>query len=318
MSVIASRSIRKQSLYLFAPGVPCGATPERGRFRSFLPLPGLTFIDFQRAKVGPFGFTTLVPAEDSGIESPFPTTHWSVVLKAGESGTPQAAAALDALCRAYWEPIYAYIRRQGYSPHDAQDLTQSFLVRLLARDFPAGLDPRKGKFRSFLLVAINHFLSNERLRAGAAKRGGGRIPVSLDQDLVEARFIQDHARGLAPGALFDRRWALTLLERSFIRLQEEFSASEAFRFDQLKPFLSCEGTQHDYAAAGEKLHLSAGAVKVAVHRLRQRYGQLLRAEVAQTVSNASDLEEEMHYLLELLAAEGQESGKQRPFGGDSL
>jgi DNA-directed RNA polymerase specialized sigma24 family protein len=241
-----------------------------------------------------------------------------VVLKAGESGTPQAAAALDALCRAYWEPIYGYIRRQGCSPHDAQDLTQSFLARLLAHDFPTGLDPRKGKFRSFLLVAIKHFLSNERLRTGAAKRGGGRIPVPLDQGLVEARWIQDNARSLAPGALFDRRWALTLLERAFVRLQEEFADAEAFRFDQLKPFLSREGTQQDYAAAGAKLHLTAGAVKVAVHRLRHRYGQLLRAEVAQTVSNARDLEEEMHYLLELLAADGQESREQRPFGGDSL
>jgi DNA-directed RNA polymerase specialized sigma24 family protein len=318
MSMIASPSIRKQSLYMFARGSLCGATPERGRFRSFLLLPGLTFIDFQRAEVGPFGFTTLVPAGDSGTESPFATTHWSVVLKAGESGTPQAAAALEKLCLVYWEPIYGYIRRQGCSPHDAQDLTQSFLARLLARDFAAGLDPRKGKFRSFLLVAINHFLSNERLRAGAAKRGGGRVPVPLDQDLVEARFLQDKARGLAPGALFDRRWALTLLERSFIRLQEEAADAEALRFDQLKPFLSCEGTQRDYAAAGEKLHLTAGAVKVAVHRLRQRYGQLLRAEVAQTVSNSSDLEEEMHYLLELLAADGQESREQRPFGGESL
>jgi hypothetical protein len=198
MSMIASPSIRKQSLYMFARGSLCGATPERGRFRSFLLLPGLTFIDFQRAKVGPFGFTTLVPAGDSGTESPFATTHWSVVLKAGESGTPQAAAALEKLCLVYWEPIYGYIRRQGCSPHDAQDLTQSFLARLLARDFAAGLDPRKGKFRSFLLVAINHFLSNERLRAGAAKRGGGRIPVPLDQDLVEARFLQDNARGLEP------------------------------------------------------------------------------------------------------------------------
>jgi DNA-directed RNA polymerase specialized sigma24 family protein len=259
-----------------------------------------------------------VPAGDSGTESPFATTHWSVVLKAGESDTPHAAAALEALCRAYWEPIYAYIRRQGCSPHDAQDLTQSFLARLLARDFAAGLDPRKGKFRSFLLVAIKHFLSNERLRTGAAKRGGGRFPVPLDQELVEARSIQDSTRGLAPGALFDRRWALTLLDRAFTRLQAEFSNSEAFRFDQLKPFLSCEGTQRDYAAAGEKLHLTVGAVKVAVHRLRQRYGQLLRAEVAQTVSNSSDLEEEMHYLLELLATDGQESREQRPFGGESL
>ncbi len=231
----------------------------------------------------------------------FETTHWSVLLEVGQENSTRRAAALERFCQTYWQPVYALIRHSGREVHDAEDLTQSFFAQLLARDALRGLDPRKGKFRSFLLVLLRHFLANEAKRTCAAKRGGGRIPIPLESGLAEGRLLAVRAPGLSAEQLFDRHWALALLDRALLGLGGEFEREgERERFEVLKCFLSNEGGGEDYARAGARLGLSAAAVKVAVHRLRHRYGELLREEVARTVESPFEVEAEMRYLLELL------------------
>jgi len=232
----------------------------------------------------------------------FATTHWSVVLLAGEPGSAQAAEALEKLCRTYWLPLYSFIRRQGYGPHDAQDLTQGFLVRLLRTDSFVGLSREKGKFRTFLLAALNHFLSDQRDRARAEKRGGGQPVVSIDETEAEQRYLQAPSRDLAPERVFDRRWALTVLEEALARLRQEHQGpGKAALFAHLGPFLSNKGGKADHDALGPKLGMSANAVAVAVHRLRQRYRECIRLELAQTVASPEDLDEEMSYLFSVLS-----------------
>ena len=232
----------------------------------------------------------------------FTATHWSVVLQAGEPGSGQAGEALEKLCRTYWLPLYSYIRRQGYGPHDAQDLTQDFFVGLLRTNLFAGLSREKGKFRTFLLAALNHFLSDARDRARAEKRGGGQPIVSLDQTEAEQRYLQVPSGDLAPERVFDRHWALTVLEAALARLRQEHQASaKAELFARLSAFLSNEGSKADYDAVASKLGMSANAVTVAVHRLRQRYRECIRLELAQTVASPEDLDEEMNYLFSVLS-----------------
>ncbi len=207
----------------------------------------------------------------------FATTHWTVVLAAGCRSTPQADVALEELCRTYWYPLYAYVRRRGYTTEDAEDLAKAFFARLLEKNYLEGLSSEKGKFRAFLLVALKHFLANEWDRANRQKRGGGVTVLSLNWQNGDTRYQIDPADNLSPDKLYDRAWAVTLLERVITRLREE-SASEgkSKSFEQLKPFLMVGKSAIPYAEAGAALDLTEGAVRVAVHRLRRRYRELLR------------------------------------------
>jgi RNA polymerase sigma-70 factor (ECF subfamily) len=210
----------------------------------------------------------------------------------------QAAEALEKLCRTYWLPLYGYVRRQGYGPHDAQDLTQGFFVRLLRMNSFAGVSREKGKFRTFLLAALNHFLSDERDHARADKRGGRQTIISLDETEAEQRYLQLPSADLLPEKVFDRRWALTVLEQALQRLRQEYQSSgRQAVFEGLSGFLSTEAGVGDYEALAPKVGMSPGSVAVAVHRLRQRYRECIRLELAQTVSSPADLEDEMNYLF---------------------
>lgn len=243
------------------------------------------------------------PPRDEAASSPqwFRTTHWSLVSLAGDADSPQATAALEKLCRTYWLPIYSYIRRQGYGPHDAQDLAQGFFARLLRLDSLSAVGQAKGKFRTFLLVALNHFLSDERDHARAEKRGGGRTPISLDETSAEELYLQIPAPDLTPEKLFDRRWALTVMEQALGRLRKEYStAGNGALFEHLSGFLSREAAAGEYDRAAKQLGMSPGAMAVAVHRLRQRYRECVRFELSQTVTSPEDLELEMKHLFQAL------------------
>lgn len=232
----------------------------------------------------------------------FVTTQWTAVLTAGRSDSTHAQAALEQLCRAYWHPLYAFVRRQGHDEHDAQDLTQEFFVRLLEKHYLGEVEREKGRFRSFLLAAMKHFLANEWHRANAQKRGGGQKFVPLDAEDAETRYGVDPAHLESPDRLFERRWALTLLDLVLARLRAEHEAAgKAELFDALKGCLTGDRAELPYAELGSKLGLSEGAVKVAVHRLRQRYRGLLRAEVAHTVASEQDVEDELRHLFHALA-----------------
>lgn len=223
------------------------------------------------------------------------------MLEAEQEDSSRQQEALEQLCRTYWAPVYGFIRRSGRGVEDAQDLTQSFFAHLLEHNALHDLDPRKGKFRSFLLVVLRHFLTNDAKRASAAKRGGGRAPFALEAGVAEDRFLLQTASPLSPEQLFDRNWALAVLDKAFGMLRGEFEQQGAnTRFECLKGFLWNEGHGEEYTKAGVVLGLSPAAVKMAVHRLRQRYGELLRQEIARTVESPFEIEAEMRYLLDLL------------------
>jgi len=231
----------------------------------------------------------------------FATTHWSVVLTAGRSSSPGAIEALEKLCRAYWYPLYAYVRRQGYGPEDAQDLTQGFFARLLARNDLAQVHPKKGKFRSFLLASLKHFLADEWDKASAAKRGRHAATLSPEGAVAEQNYQQEPADELNSEKIYDRRWALTLLERAQASLRAEFTANgKGNLYEALKIFLSGEKPEQTHAQVAARLGKSADAVRCAVQRLRQRYGELIRVEVAHTVASPTQIEEEIRYLLEVV------------------
>ncbi len=234
--------------------------------------------------------------------SHFVTTQWTVVLKAQAGESPAAQAALETLCRTYWYPLYAFVRRLGNSPPDAQDLTQAFFVRLLEKHYLAEVGPEKGRFRSFLLTALKHFLANEWDKARAQKRGGAVDHVPLDTGLAETRYGLEPAHELTPEKLFERRWALTLLDEVLEKLRaEQVAAGKGAQFDTLKITLTTDARSAPYAQLATQLGLTEGAVKVAVHRLRQRYRELLRAEIAQTVASPADVDEEIRHLFAALA-----------------
>ena len=230
-------------------------------------------------------------------DADFRTTHWSLVLRAGGASAPEAAAALEQLCRAYWYPIYVYVRRQGHAPHDAQDLTQEFFARLLRLRSLETVAPGKGKFRTFLLASLRHFLADAWDAAHARKRGGGQTFVSLDDDTAEDRYQLEPATDTTPETAFERRWLLALLEAALQRLRLEYAGGKARLFERLKPFLESPAADGDYDHAAGELDMNAGAVAVAVHRLRQRYRDLVRAEIAKTVSSAAELQEELRHLF---------------------
>jgi len=234
-------------------------------------------------------------------QSAFVTTHWSVVLTAGHSDTTHARAALEKLCQAYWYPLYAYVRRRGKSPEDAKDLTQEFFARLLERNWVGRADRQKGRFRSFLLSAMNHFLADEWDKVRAQKRGGGLMPVPLQFDTAETRYGHEPVDNTTPEQNYERRWALTLLDTVLQRLQSEYEQEgRAKFFAALHPCLVGDRTDQPYAELAAKLGLSEGAIKAAVHRLRQRYRYLLRDEIAQTVASPGEVDEELRHLFAVL------------------
>lgn len=231
----------------------------------------------------------------------FVTTHWSVVLAAARSDTTRAQAALENLCQTYWHPLYAYVRRRGYSPEDAQDLTQEFFARLLERNAVTSVTPEKGRFRSFLLASMNHFLADEWDKAHAQKRGGGKV-ISLDLQSAETRLGEIPAEKFTPEKAFEHRWAITLLEQVYQRLEEEYhTEGKGKLFGTLRTTLAGASDAAPYAELARELKMSEGAVKVAVHRLRQRYRALLRDTIADTVSSPDEVEDELRYLFRTLA-----------------
>ncbi len=232
----------------------------------------------------------------------FATTHWSVVLAVGQSTDAQASEALEELCRTYWYPLYAFVRRQGRSPEDAQDLTQGFFAHLLRKDFLSGVGPEKGRFRSFLLACLKHFLADEWEKARTAKRGGSCPEMRLGLEGAEERYQLEACVEADAESLYERRWALDLLDQVLNRLRHEAVASgrEAV-FDQLQGCLLGERPTETYAQMGARLGMSETAVKVTVHRLRQRYRELLREEIAHTVTRPDEIDEEMRYLFEVVS-----------------
>lgn len=231
----------------------------------------------------------------------FATTHWSLVSRAaGDEDSPAVAAARDELCRKYWYPIYAHIRRRGSRPEDAQDLTQEFLARMLGPHGFAGAKRDRGRFRSYTLGALRHFLADARDRARAQKRGGGCIALSWEQDLAEARLAREPVDTESPDRLFERRWALTVIQHALARLEAEAAGhGRARQFEAFKPWLTASA-ESPCAATARALGLSESAVKSAVHRLRRRYGMLLREEVAKTVSGPGEVDDEIRHLLGIL------------------
>jgi RNA polymerase sigma-70 factor (ECF subfamily) len=241
-------------------------------------------------------------APDQPAGTQFTTTHWSAVLTARNKDSSKAPAALAELCQTYWYPLYAYIRRRGNNPTDAEDLTQGFFEQFLAKDYLSDLTPGRGRFRSFLLAALKHYLANEWDRAQTRKRGGGRALVSLDAQDAEARYRFEPVEHVTPDRLFEKRWALAVLERVLARLREEFMAAEkGALFEELKGFLSADLPEGSYAGVAARTGLKEGTVKVAVHRLRRRYGELLRAQIADTVDRPEAVEDELRYLISVLA-----------------
>jgi RNA polymerase sigma-70 factor (ECF subfamily) len=241
------------------------------------------------------------PSECPPASRKFATTHWSLVVAAGRNSSPQSKEALASLCGTYWYPLYACVRSQGFAPHDAQDLTQDFFARLLARNDFAAADRTKGRFRSYLSAALKHFLANHRDQARARKRGAGRVSVSLDFTTAEGRFSREPVHTDTADKAFARRWAMTLLERVLAQLRGEHeNAGKAMSFDRMKDFLSGNQNATGYADVAADLNMTEGAVKVAVHRLRRRYRELLRAEIAQTVADSGEVDDEIRELFAAL------------------
>ncbi len=233
----------------------------------------------------------------------FVTTRWTVVLSAGRKSSPQSDQALEELCRAYWYPLYAYVRHRGHSREDAEDLTQAFFARFLEKNYLEGLDREKGRFRAFLLAALKHFLANEWDRANRQKRGGQATHLSLDWESAESHYHLEPADTLSPDRLYDRAWAMALLERVVTRLREDCEATgRAALFGQARGFLTVDKAAIPYSKAAMALGMEEGAVRVAVHRLRRRYRELLREEIAQTLSEPGQVEEEMRALFSAFAA----------------
>jgi RNA polymerase sigma-70 factor (ECF subfamily) len=238
----------------------------------------------------------------SAAGSDFRTTHWSLVIDAGQRGDKSAEAALAELCQRYWYPLYAYVRRRVGNVSEAQDLTQEFFARLLEKNVLAGASQERGRFRSFLLAAMKNFLANEWDKAKAAKRGGGRRVLPLIFDTAESRLSLEPAHDLTPERLYERQWALTLLELVVDRLESEFAAAgKQAQFAALRPAIAGSQVAIDYAAAGVQLNMTEDAVRQAAHRLRRRYRELLREELAQTVADPADVDDEIRALFETLA-----------------
>jgi RNA polymerase sigma-70 factor (ECF subfamily) len=233
----------------------------------------------------------------------FVTTSWTQVLAAREAPSSESRQALEGLCRAYWYPLYAFVRRQGYGPEESRDLTQAYFAQLLEKGYLEDFDPSLGRFRVFLQSSLKNFLSKERDKAQAWKRGGHAQVVSLSADEIEGRYRHEPVDRLTPEEIFERRWALTLLERVMEKLRKELSeAGHGEEFEKLKGFLTGDGPKVPYRQVALDLRTSEEAVKTSVHRLRQRFGTLLRHEIAETVSTPEEIDDEVRHLLRKLAA----------------
>ncbi len=231
----------------------------------------------------------------------FTATHWSVVLAAARTPSTLAEGALENLCRTYWQPLYTYVRRQGLSPAEAEDLTQEFFARLVQQRFLAEVHPLKGRFRCFLLAALKHFLANEWDRARAEKRGGKHRFISLDNE-PESRPLMESLAGSSPEQAFDRQWALDVLDLAMANLKQQYTESgKAEQFEKLKRFLAGGSKPGDYAALAAAMQVPAGTIAVAVHRLRKQYRDSLRAVIAGTVDHPAEIDEEMSYLFRVIA-----------------
>ena len=232
----------------------------------------------------------------------FATTRWTMVMAAGHSDTPSAHMALEELCRAYWYPLYVYARRRGHNAEDSEDLTQEFFRRFLAGHSLETADPNKGRFRSFLLTVFKRFLANEWDRACAQKRGGGVPALSVDTKAAETRYLVEPSVECAPERIYDRRWAMALLGRSVDRVRDEYVQSgKGAEFDQIKSCLTAERGTINYAEMAQASGTSEGALRVAIHRLRRRFREVFRDEIAQTVAHSDEIDDEVRYLMSVLA-----------------
>lgn len=231
----------------------------------------------------------------------FATTRWSLIVAAQADNESDAARALEQLCRDYWYPLYACVRRYGYSAQDAEDLTQAFFARLLARDLVGVADRNKGRFRTFLLTALKRFMAQEWEKAKAGKRGGGHVVMSLDTDLAERLYADDAGSDKTPDALFQRRWALRLLEAALDRMATDWERrGKSEEFATFKPYLTAERGEVPYPELADQLGRDEGAARVALHRFRQGYRAAVRDEVAQTISTDRDIDDELHLLMDAL------------------
>ncbi len=231
----------------------------------------------------------------------FATTRWSLVVEAGQASSPAGRQALASLCETYWYPLYAFVRRKGHQPAAAQDLTQAFFTELLEKDRLQSADQQRGKFRSFLLASLENFLANERRRARAVKRGGRASVLSLDFEDGERRYNREPAHDTTPEKIFQRRWAMTLLDQAVGRLRDEYQqAGKLDLFEGLKAHLGGQSDAAPYAQLADELGTTEGAVKAAAHRLRRRCRQLLREEIAQTVDGPSEVDDELQQLFAAL------------------
>ncbi len=245
-------------------------------------------------------------SEDGRLEptrhQSFTTTHWSVVLAARDTDSPEADAALAELCRTYWYPLYAFVRRKGHSPHDAEDLTQAFFARLLEKNYVAQADRERGRFRTYLLAAFTHFLADEWDKARRLKRGGSREIISFDAPSAEERYRLEPMDQLDAAKLYERRWVTTLFDKVLARLGDEFRDSgKGELFDGLKSSLLADDSRLSYAQLGARLGLKEDAVKQAAHRMRRRYRELFREEIAQTVAGPGEVEDELKHLFAVLS-----------------
>ena len=232
----------------------------------------------------------------------FTTTHWSLVLAAGDTTSPQAGFALAELCRTYWYPLYAFVRRKGYNSHDAQDLIQAFFARLLEKNYVAQADRERGRFRNYLLAAFTHFLNDEWDKARRLKRGGDREILSFDAASADERYRLEPVDYLDAAKLYERRWVTTLFDKVLARLEQEFRDSGKGKlFDALKGSLLADDSGTSYAEAGTGLGMKKDAVKQAVHRMRRRYRELFREEIAQTVAGPGEVEDEVQHLFAVLS-----------------
>ena len=246
-------------------------------------------------------FAEVMTTENPSSTAPsdvFATTHWTVVLAAGRRSTPQSDHALEELCQTYWFPLYAYVRRHGYTKEDAEDLVQAFFARFLARNYLEGLSAERGRFRAFLLASLKHFIINEWKKSQRLKRGGGGAALSLDWETADTQFQIASNSEPSPDQAFDREWALTLLAKVIERLRAECEVEGKLKqFEKLKVFLTTGKGALSHADAAKLLGMDETAVRVAVHRLRKRYRQLLRDEIAQTLSDPAQVEDEMQALF---------------------
>jgi RNA polymerase sigma factor (sigma-70 family) len=236
------------------------------------------------------------------VNRDFTTTHWSVVLAAADAESPQAAQALEQLCRAYWYPLYAFVRRQGHSPPDTEDLLQGFFARFLEKDYLAKVDRTKGRFRSFLLGALKHYMADQWDKAKAVKRGGRIEFLSLEGEAAESRYWEEPATELTPERLYEQRWACVLLERVMERLEQDFDgAGKGPLFEALESYLLKDDQSVSYADLAAEHGLSEGALKMRMQRLRQRFQRLLREEVAHTVAQPEEVDDEIRYLFSVVS-----------------